>query len=216
MEQVTNLPDRAKEAVKQSKQRKTTPSRPKNEKAKEPKVKQPAAVKAEDDPDYMFKVGFLADVYKEKPSEKIITRFPPEPNGFLHIGHSKAIAVNFGFARFRNGICYLRYDDTNPRGEEEQFFLAIKETVSWLGFKPAEITYSSDNFDRLYELAEDLIRRDGAYVCHCSSSLSYQTTRGVLLKQMQKPKSKTNAVVVKGRESLASPALIGTAQSKSP
>ena len=124
----------------------------------------------------MFDVGFLADVYREKPAgsagtERIITRFPPEPNGFLHIGHSKAIAINFGFARHHGGVCYLRFDDTNPKGERMEFFEAIEEMVRWLGFEPVQITYSSDHFERLYNLAESLINDDGAYVCHCSSQL---------------------------------------------
>ena len=99
---------------------------------------------------------------------KVVTRFPPEPNGYLHIGHSKAITVNFGYARHHGGICYLRYDDTNPEAEEEQYFTSIKESVEWLGFKPYKITYSSDHFQRLYDLAEELIRRDKGYVCHCT------------------------------------------------
>jgi glutaminyl-tRNA synthetase len=119
----------------------------------------------------MFKEGFLDKVYKERPVKDVITRFPPEPNGYLHIGHAKAIAVNFGFARFYGGICYLRFDDTNPEAEEERYFEAIKEMVRWLGFKPYEITYSSDHFDKLYELAEELIKKEKAYVCHCSGKL---------------------------------------------
>ncbi|KAJ1987618.1 Glutaminyl-tRNA synthetase [Dimargaris cristalligena] len=99
---------------------------------------------------------------------KVVTRFPPEPNGFLHIGHAKAINVNFGFAKAHDGVCYLRYDDTNPEAEEEQYFTSILETVKWLGFTPFQITYSSDNFQRLYELAIELIKRDKAYVCHCT------------------------------------------------
>ncbi|KAK9571431.1 hypothetical protein V6Z79_001507 [Aspergillus fumigatus] len=126
------------------------------------------------DPDAMFKVGFLADVYQERPiSEKhpkIRTRFPPEPNGFLHIGHSKAIAVNFGFAKYHGGECILRFDDTNPEGEEEIYYRGIEDIVSWLGYKPVRVTNASDNFDRLYELAKELIRRDGAYVCHCTKA----------------------------------------------
>ena len=94
---------------------------------------------------------------------------PPEPNGFLHIGHSKAIAINFGFARYHGGECYLRFDDTNPAGEKKEYDDSIEETVRWLGFTPKKITHSSDNFDRLYELAEALIQKDGAYVCHCTS-----------------------------------------------
>ncbi|KAI0774072.1 glutaminyl-tRNA synthetase [Fomes fomentarius] len=97
------------------------------------------------------------------------TRFPPEPNGFLHIGHSKAIFVNFGYAAHHGGHCYLRYDDTNPEAEEGRYFESILETVRWLGFEPWKITYSSDYFDKLYELAVDLIRRDKAYVCHCTA-----------------------------------------------
>ncbi len=120
------------------------------------------------DPDSMFKEGWLKGVHAERPAEHVLTRFPPEPNGYLHIGHSKAIAVNFGFARYHGGDCYLRFDDTNPEAEEEKFFVAIEEMVQWLGFKPYKITYSSDNFDKLYELAETLIRYDGAYVCTCT------------------------------------------------
>ena len=107
---------------------------------------------------------------------KIQTRFPPEPNGYLHIGHAKAIAVNFGFARYHGGECYLRFDDTNPEAEEEKYFTAIKEIVEWLGFKPKEITYSSDNFDKLYEKAEELIKLDKAYVCHCGGRAKADTS----------------------------------------
>lgn len=117
-------------------------------------------------------------MYRDKPLgspgvDKIVTRFPPEPNGFLHLGHSKAIAINFGFAEHYSGDCYLRYDDTNPAKEEEKYFTAIEDIISWLGFSPVKITYSSDYFDTLYELAEELIRRDAAYVCHCSSTLLF-------------------------------------------
>lgn len=66
---------------------------------------------------------------------KVCTRFPPEPNGILHIGHAKAININFGYAEAYNGMCYLRYDDTNPEKEEEKFFTAIKDMVNWLGKK---------------------------------------------------------------------------------
>lgn len=98
----------------------------------------------------------------------VYTRFPPEPNGFLHIGHSKAIFVNFGYATHHGGKCYLRYDDTNPEAEEAQYFESILETIRWLGYEPWKITYSSDYFDKLYELAVELIKRDKAYVCHCT------------------------------------------------
>lgn len=123
------------------------------------------------DPDAMFKQGFLDDVFKERPVKPVVTRFPPEPNGYLHIGHAKAIAVNFGFARYHGGVCYLRYDDTNPEKEEEKYFTAIEDTVRWLGFSPYKITYSSDNFGKLYEMAEKLISLKRAYVCHCGGKL---------------------------------------------
>ncbi|XP_055902972.1 probable glutamine--tRNA ligase [Eupeodes corollae] len=97
---------------------------------------------------------------------KVRTRFPPEPNGILHIGHAKAININFGYAASQNGICFLRYDDTNPEKEEEKFFVGIKDMVEWLGYKPYKITHSSDNFQQLYEWAIVLIKKGLAYVCH--------------------------------------------------
>ncbi|KAL5274069.1 QARS family protein [Megaselia abdita] len=97
---------------------------------------------------------------------KVHSRFPPEPNGILHIGHAKAININFGYAAAHNGVCNLRYDDTNPEKEEEKFFVAIKDMVEWLGYKPAKITHSSDNFQQLYEWAVVLIKKGLAYVCH--------------------------------------------------
>ncbi|XP_076646067.1 glutaminyl-tRNA synthetase [Halictus rubicundus] len=100
---------------------------------------------------------------------KVRTRFPPEPNGILHIGHAKAININFGYAVAHDGTCFLRYDDTNPEKEEEKFFIGIREMVEWLGYKPAKITYSSDNFEQLYEWAIKLIEKGLAYVCHQSS-----------------------------------------------
>ncbi|KAI1087830.1 glutaminyl-tRNA synthetase [Rostrohypoxylon terebratum] len=133
----------------------------------------PAKANAEEptiDPNNMFKTGFLEEVFKIRPMKPVFTRFPPEPNGFLHIGHAKAIAVNFGFARYHGGQCYLRYDDTNPEAEEQVYFDAILEMVEWLGFKPYKITYSSDNFQRLYDLAEKLIGLERAYVCQCSDT----------------------------------------------
>ena len=97
---------------------------------------------------------------------QVRTRFPPEPNGILHIGHAKAINFNFGYARAHGGICFLRYDDTNPEKEEEKFFVGIREMVEWLGYKPYKVTHSSDYFQELYDMAVELIRRNLAYVCH--------------------------------------------------
>lgn len=122
------------------------------------------------DPDAMFKQGFLDDVYNERPEKNVVTRFPPEPNGYLHIGHAKAIAVNFGFAKHHGGVCYLRYDDTNPEKEEEKYFTAIQDVVRWLGFEPFKITYSSDNFEKLYQMAEKLVTLGKAYVCACTGT----------------------------------------------
>jgi len=101
---------------------------------------------------------------------QIRTRFPPEPNGILHIGHAKAINFNFGYAKANNGVCFLRYDDTNPEKEEEKFFVGILDMVRWLGYEPYEITHASDNFDKLYDLAVKLIKNDLAYVCHQKQS----------------------------------------------
>ncbi|KAG0661615.1 Glutaminyl-tRNA synthetase [Maudiozyma exigua] len=142
----------------------------------------------------MFTEGFLGDLHKvgENPQAypelmiehlkatggKVRTRFPPEPNGYLHIGHSKAIMVNFGYAKHYGGVCYLRFDDTNPEAEAPEYFESIKRMVTWLGFSPWKITYSSDYFDELYSLAEVLINQDKGYVCHCTAQ-EVKRCRGV-------------------------------------
>lgn len=165
----TTLPERPAAAKPEEPKEK----KPKEKKEKKPKEKKPKPPKAPaqpkpkkeppppNDPEQMFKVGFLSDVWNERQEEKVVTRFPPEPSGHLHLGHSKAIGINFGFAKYHRGICYLRYDDTNPSAEKQEYFESIKDIVAWLGFKPVAITHSSDYFDRLYELAEELVRRDG-------------------------------------------------------
>ena len=95
----------------------------------------------------------------------IVTRFPPEPNGYLHIGHAKSICLNFGLARDFGGCCHLRFDDTNPAREEIEYAESIKESVSWLGFQWGEhLYYASDYFEQLYQWAEQLIRQGDAYV----------------------------------------------------
>src|SRR5215813_1592173 len=95
----------------------------------------------------------------------VVTRFPPEPNGYLHIGHAKAICLNFGLAEEHHGRCHLRFDDTNPAKEEQEFIDAIKRDVHWLGFDWGEHLYhASDYFEQLYEWAEYLIREGKAYV----------------------------------------------------
>ncbi|KAK3442739.1 glutamine--tRNA ligase, cytoplasmic [Eucalyptus grandis] len=97
---------------------------------------------------------------------KVFTRFPPEPNGYLHIGHAKAMFVSFGLAKERSGCCYLRFDDTNPEAEKKEYIDHIKEIVDWMGWKPFKITYASDYFQELYDLAVELIKRGHAYVDH--------------------------------------------------
>lgn len=95
----------------------------------------------------------------------VVTRFPPEPNGYLHIGHAKSICLNFGLAQEFGGVCHLRFDDTNPVKEEQEFIDAIQADVRWLGFDWGEHLYfASDYFDRLYDWAEHLIRKGLAYV----------------------------------------------------
>ncbi|WP_290702887.1 glutamine--tRNA ligase/YqeY domain fusion protein [Amphritea sp.] len=101
--------------------------------------------------------------------EKVVTRFPPEPNGYLHIGHAKSICVNFGTADKYNGECNLRFDDTNPSKEEQEFVDAIKDDVRWLGFNwSGDVRYASDYFDTFYAWAQHLIREGNAYVCDLS------------------------------------------------
>jgi glutaminyl-tRNA synthetase len=105
------------------------------------------------------------DVASGKHNGRVVTRFPPEPNGFLHIGHAKSICLNFSVAAEHDGQTYLRFDDTNPGKESEEYVAAIKEDVRWLGFDWEDrLTHASDYFDRLYEWAIKLIEMDKAYV----------------------------------------------------
>lgn len=159
-----------KEAHKATAAPTSLPTRPKDAPDAGKPVAQNAGPNLDEDPmDAVMKVGWLKDVYGIKDvGNGVTTRFPPEPNGYLHVGHAKAIAVNFGFAKFYGGKCYLRYDDTNPEKEEGEYFDSIKEMVEWLGYSPYKVTYSSDHFDELYELAEELIKRGKAYVCSCT------------------------------------------------
>ncbi|MFC4891976.1 glutamine--tRNA ligase/YqeY domain fusion protein [Pseudofrancisella aestuarii] len=100
----------------------------------------------------------------------IVTRFPPEPNGYLHIGHAKSICLNFGLAEEYNATCHLRFDDTNPEKEDIEYINAIKEDVKWLGFDWGKNLYfASEYFDKMYELAQLLIKKDKAYVCDLSA-----------------------------------------------
>ena len=112
---------------------------------------------------------FIRDIIDEdlrtKRHTRIATRFPPEPNGYLHIGHAKAICVDFGIARDYQGTCNLRYDDTNPTKEDIEYVESIEADVRWLGFAPTAVLFSADYFPKMYELAERLVREGKAYVC---------------------------------------------------
>ena len=111
----------------------------------------------------------LADIASGKHAGRVHTRFPPEPNGYLHIGHAKSICLNFGLAIEFNGKCNLRFDDTNPCKEESEYVESIIEDVRWLGFTPDAVYYASDYFQQLYDWAVQLIKSGKAYVCDLTS-----------------------------------------------
>jgi glutaminyl-tRNA synthetase len=119
------------------------------------------------------------DVKNGKNDGKIVTRFPPEPNGYLHIGHAKSICLNFGIARDYQGRCNLRFDDTNPEKESQEYIDAIKEDVQWLGFNWSELKHASDYFEKLYDYAIELIKRNQAYVCSLNAE-EIRKQRGTL------------------------------------
>jgi len=104
------------------------------------------------------------DLKDNKNNGKVVTRFPPEPNGYLHIGHAKSICLNFGIAAENNGACNLRFDDTNPEKESDEYVEAIKRDVQWLGFEWSELHHASDYFEQLYNYAVQLIEQGQAYV----------------------------------------------------
>ena len=113
-------------------------------------------------------------------NNKVQTRFPPEPNGYLHIGHAKAICLNFNIAEEYNGKCNLRFDDTNPIAEEEEFVRSIQEDVKWLGFDWEDrLCFASDYFQQMYEYAIQLIQKGSAYVCELTTD-EIKNTRGTL------------------------------------
>jgi len=134
------------------------------------------------------------DLAKGKNDGRVHTRFPPEPNGYLHIGHAKAICLNFGLAREFNGLCNLRFDDTNPIKEEQEYIDAILEDVRWLGFDWEDRLYhASDYFDQLYEWAIMLIKKGKAYVCDLSAD-QIRETRGTLTKPGQESPYRNRSV----------------------
>ena len=123
--------------------------------------------------DEVITSNFIHDIIDEDlkngVNSRVQTRFPPEPNGYLHIGHAKAIYIDFKTAEKYGGICNLRFDDTNPVKEDVEYVDAIMEDIKWLGFKWANVYYASDYFDFLFECAVKLIKQGDAYVCDLSA-----------------------------------------------
>ena len=159
---------------------------------------------------------------------RVETRFPPEPNGYLHIGHARPIVLNFGLAQENGGVCHLRFDDTNPLTEDMKYVRAIQEDVRWLGFDWGEHLYfASDYFDQLYEFALILIRKGKAYVdYHTEEEIreyrgtvtepgqdSPYRTRSVeenldLLQRMKEGEFEEGAHVLRGKIDMAHPNMI--------
>ncbi|HPG30989.1 MAG TPA: glutamate--tRNA ligase family protein, partial [bacterium] len=131
--------------------------------------------------------NFIHDIIDEdlktnKYNGRVETRFPPEPNGYLHIGHAKSICLNFGTALKYKGECHLRFDDTNPETEEIEYVESIKNDVKWLGFDWGKHLYcAADYFDKFYEYAEELIKLGKAYICNLSNE-EIKEYRGTLTK----------------------------------
>ncbi len=119
------------------------------------------------------------DLAENTLTQGVITRFPPEPNGFLHIGHAKSICLNFGVAQEYGGETFLRFDDTNPVKESHEFVESIQRDVAWLGFQWKAITHASDYFEQIYQFAEALIRDGKAYICSLDPE-QMRTSRGTL------------------------------------
>ena len=159
--------------------------------------------------------------------DEVVTRFPPEPNGYLHLGHAKSICLNFGLAREYGGRCNLRYDDTNPLTEDEEFTASIARDVRWLGFEWDDLCHASDYFERMYEVAEKLILDGKAYV-DSSSEAEIREARGTvteagrptpcrdrsveenldLFRRMRRGEFEDGAHVLRAKADLASPNMI--------
>ena len=126
------------------------------------------------------RLNFVEEIIEEaiaKGETRVQTRFPPEPNGYLHIGHAKAICLDFGIAKKYNGVCNLRFDDTNPTKEDMEYVEAIKEDIQWLGFQWGNEYYASDYFQQLWDFAVRLIKEGKAYIDEQTSILARSTMR---------------------------------------
>lgn len=132
-----------------------------------------------------FIYDFVTEDLEKGVYDHVQTRFPPEPNGYLHIGHAKAICIDFGTAEKFGGKCNLRFDDTNPVKEDVEYVDAIKEDIEWLGFKWDNVYFASDYFDFIYECAVKLIKMGKAYVCDLSPD-EIREYRGTLTEPGQK------------------------------
>ena len=133
------------------------------------------------------------DLAENKNDGKVVTRFPPEPNGYLHVGHAKSICLNFGIALDYQGQCRLRFDDTNPEKENAEYVDAIQRDVAWLGFQWSELRYASDYFEQLYTYALDLIRAGKAYVCSLGAD-EIRAQRGTLTEAGQESPYRNRSV----------------------
>lgn len=129
----------------------------------------------------------VRDSHLRRTGGVVVTRFPPEPNGVLHIGHAKALNLNFRYAEKHAGYVFLRFDDTNPRNESMKYYKAIIEDIEWLGFKPRFVTASSDYFEKMVEFGKTLIRKGKAYVCHLplDDIRKYRRAEGVVFRGKQ-------------------------------
>ena len=130
--------------------------------------------------------------HREVTKGKVRTRFPPEPNGYLHIGHAKSMHMNFHLAFEKLGVpeamreTVFRYDDTNPEAESQEYIDSLREDVEWLGWTPVQTTFTSDYFDKLYELAVQLIQDGKAYVCHQTGE-EISKSRGIAKEKAANP-----------------------------
>ena len=143
-------------------------------------------------PNHFIKAITSNDIANGK-HDSVYTRFPPEPNGYLHLGHAKSICLNFGLAEQLSGRCNLRFDDTNPEKESEEYMESIKDTVAWLGFKWDHLCYASNYFEDLYNFAIELINKGLAYVDDLSAE-QMREYRGTLTEAGKDSPSRTRSI----------------------